>query len=101
MKIKFIIIVLIFCTKIIIAQDYLTKEIIRKVVYLKYNNKTASGFFIKSNNKTYLITAKHFVDSINKVKKLVEIQSLYLLIKIQHGVLFKERFFFMTIIILI
>jgi len=53
----------------VLAQSYLTNEIIQKVFLIKYDNGTATGFFVKHKGLTYLITAKHVVDSINKVPK--------------------------------
>lgn len=70
MKKKLLLITLILFSKLVIAQDHITSEIIQDVFYLKYNNCTASGFFVKHDNQTYLITAKHFVDSINHVSKI-------------------------------
>ncbi len=67
MKTKLIILFLFFCVNFIKSQDLLTGEIISNVYFLKYDAKKASGFLIKYNGRSYLVTAKHFVDSLNSV----------------------------------
>lgn len=70
MKFSLLFFTILVCLKAVIAQDYITNEIIQKVLLIKYNKGTATGFFVKYKNHTYLITAKHVVDSINKTRKL-------------------------------
>src|SRR5258705_10838162 len=65
MKTKLFILVLL-CIKFASGQDFITGEIIHKVVCIKYNDKIATSFLINYDSLTYLITAKHVVDSSSK-----------------------------------
>jgi len=49
----------------ILGQDYLLSETLERVFWVKYEDKTVTGFLIGYNNSNYLITARHRFQDIN------------------------------------
>ncbi len=53
------------------AQNMVPSEILQKVFYLKYGNKTGTTFLVSIENKDFLITARHlFPDSLENNSSL-------------------------------
>lgn len=53
------------------AQDYLTMEVISKVINIKVGNSTGSSFIIYEDGKSYLVTAKHVLGNIKNEQVIV------------------------------
>lgn len=60
-----------FITGINMAQDYLTSEIITKVVNIKVGSSGGSSFIINHSGDNYLITAKHVLGKVKDKQKLI------------------------------
>ncbi len=52
------------------AQNYLTSEIITKVINIKIGQATGSSFLINHNKNNYLVTAKHVLGNVHDKQKL-------------------------------
>lgn len=74
MKKTILIIITLLISNFIMAQDYLTQDILTKVFHLKYGKSTGTTFLIAYKKENFFVTAKHIFPNVkNKQNIKVEI----------------------------
>jgi len=56
------------------AQEFLTSEVLTRVINIKVANKQGTGFFVENKSKAYIVTAKHIIGDSLKHKSTITIK---------------------------
>ncbi|WP_188650984.1 S1 family peptidase [Yeosuana aromativorans] len=62
--------ILIIIPKLIMAQDYLTTDILSRVFHMKYKTQTGTTFLVAKDSVNYFVTAKHVLQNPKYGEKL-------------------------------